>query len=178
MINKITDIRSRTIQPSAPPFRKFDTSIQEMSEKHHEIARLLVLGQKPKDISRKLAISDSHVYNVRNSPIVREQMAFLMGSRDAETVQISERIQEALPDCIEFLAETIKDEAISSTLKSKNAFGLLAIGGHGITKNVNVRGVHAILTPADIAEIRRHAEDIGFSEGIAKVKCQKEADAR
>ena len=173
MINKITDIKSKTFQP-AMPFRRKDKTVQEMSERHHEIARLLVLGQKPRDIAQRLSVSERNIWNVHSSPVVREQMAYLMGERDAETVDLAEKIKEALPECVEYLTQTISDADMNASLKSKNAFGLLAIGGHGATKNLNVRSVHAVLTAEDISEIRQQAEKIGISQGIIDAEYSEE----
>jgi len=145
-----------------PMFRNKYYSIEAMNIRHHEIARLLVLGCPVPHICARLEIGKSQVYNVANSPIVKEQMAYLSGNRDAETVKISDQINAALPDCVQYITDTIGDPNVSASLKSKNAFGLLAIGGYSPQKNVNVRSVHAILTPGDISEIREQAERIGI----------------
>lgn len=145
-----------------PMFRNKYHSIDEMSFKHHEISRLLVLGCPVPHICARLEIGKSQVYNVANSPIVKEQMAYLSGKRDANTVKISDQITAALPYCVQFITDSIIDPDTSASLKSKNAFGLLAIGGYSPQKNVNVRGIHAILTPGDISEIRQQAEKIGI----------------
>lgn len=141
-------------------------TITEMSARHHEIARRLLLGQSNVDIARDLGITPTSVSIVRNSPVVIEQLSFLSAKRDVKAMRISEQIAESLPMCVKYLKETIEDAEISDNLKSRNAFGLLAAGGHGATKNVNVRGVHAVLTPSDIQEIRKEAEQIGMDNGI------------
>jgi len=146
-------------------FRRVFT-IAEMSQRHHEIARLLVLGKSNKEIAKLLNVSTAMVSNVRNSPQVREQMGFLSAKKDTAIVAISEQIAEALPKCVKYLTDTIDDETVSDSLKSRNAFGLLASGGYGPSKNVNVRGVHAVLTPDDIKEIRDQAAKIGISSGL------------
>jgi len=140
--------------------------ITEMSARHHEIARRLLLGQSNNDIARDLGIGHVNVSLVRNSPVVKEQLGFLSAKRDAKVMRISEQIAESLPMCVKYLKETIEDPEVTDHLKSRNAFGLLAAGGHGATKNVNVRGVHAVLTPSDIQEIRAEAEQIGMDNNI------------
>ena len=142
----------------------------------HEIARLLVLGMSNVDIAKHLGVSQIMVSNVRNSPVVQEQMKFLSAKKDAKVVQISERIAEALPKCVDYLIGTIDDEGVQDSIKSKNAFGLLAAGGYGPTKNLNVKGTHAILTANDIKEIREQAENIGISNGIVLDMEQEEIE--
>jgi hypothetical protein len=153
----------RKLMPGVP--RKTQL-VREMNERHHEIARMVVLGYKNAEIAKDLNISQSFVSTVRNAPPVKEKVAILAGARDAGTVDIAKQIQMALPTCIKYLSETIPDDDISDSLKSRNAFGLMAIGGHGPSKNLNVRGVHAVLTADDIKEIRENAQNIAVEIGI------------
>ena len=163
---KYRDSDRINIRKMAPgKFRKVYT-VAEMSGRHHEIARLLVLGMSNVDISAQMGVTPMMVSNVRNSPVVQEQMKFLSAKKDAEVIKISERIAKALPKCVDYLSATIDDSEISDAIRSKNAFGLLAAGGHGPTKNINVKGTHAILTAKDIQEIREQAENIGVSNGF------------
>jgi len=163
---KYTDSNRVNVRKVAPgKFRKVYT-VAEMSSRHHEIARLLVLGMSNIDIGKHLGVSPMMVSNVKNSPVVQEQISFLNAKKDAKVSQIAEKIAETLPKCVDYLAGTIDDEELSGSLRSKNAFGLLAAGGHGATKNVNVRGTHAILTASDIQDIREQAENIGVSNGF------------
>ncbi len=151
--------------------RKVHTLV-EMSGKHHEIARRLVLGQKNVDIARDLGVSPMMVSNVRNAPVVKEQMSFLSAKKDQITMQISEQIAETLPKCVKFLTESIEDPEVNNSLKSRNAFGLLAAGGYGPSKSVNIKGVHQILTAADIDEIRNEAAQIGIDSGIIDISTE------
>ena len=140
--------------------------VREMNERHHEIARMVLLGYKNVDIAKILNISKEFVCAVRNAPPVKEQVAILAGARDAETVDVAKQIQQALPDCVKYLVETVPDADISDNLRSRNAFGLLAVGGHGPAKNINVKGVHAVLTADDIKEIRENAANVAIEIGI------------
>lgn len=128
--------------------------VTEMTDKHHEVARLLLLGLNNQEVAKEAGITSEYVSTIRNSPVVKEQLTILRAARDKECVDVAVQIQEALPKCIEFLTETITGNGISAMLKSKNAFGLLSLGGFGPSKNISVRGVHAVLTAEDIAEIR------------------------
>ena len=144
--------------------------VDEISHRHHEIARMVLLGVKNNEIARRLNITREFVSNVRNSPVVKEQLDLMAAERDKETIDVAIKIKEALPKCVDFLAETIEDGEVSKTLRSKNAFGLLSIGGHGTTKNVSVKATHAILTATDIAEIRDRGISLANEIGILDVK--------
>jgi len=134
--------------------------VKDLNERHHEIARLVVLGYKNNEIATMLHLNYAFVSSVRNAPQVKEQISFMRAARDKDTVDIAKQIKEALPECIRYLSETIPDPEVSDHIRSKNAFGLLAIGGHTATKNVNIKGVHAVLTADDIKEIRDNATKI------------------
>jgi len=142
--------------------------VTEMNDRHHEIARLVLLGMKNREIERELGVSECFVSNVRNSPVVKEQVALLRAERDREAIDIAVQIQETLPECIRILSGQLTDSEgkVSPSLKSKNAFGLLSIGGHGPSKNLSVRGVHAVLTAEDIKEIRERGQKLAGEIGI------------
>jgi hypothetical protein len=127
---------------------------KDMNERHHEVARLVVLGYKNTKIAEMLGITKEFVCAVRNAPPVQEQIAILKSARDANTVDIARQIQETLPSCVNYLMETIEDSNISDNVRSRNAFGLLSAGGHGSSSKVSVRGAYAVLTADDIKEIR------------------------
>jgi len=169
MENRYYDPNRKNLKKVASGQMRKVYTVAEMSEKHHEIARLLVLGIKNIDIAQQMGVSPEMVSNVKHSPVVREQIAFMSGAKDAATVRVTEQIAEVLPKCVEFLASTIEDEDISTGLRSKNAFGLMAVGGYGASKNINVKGVHAVLTAADIQDIKNEAENIGIQNGLIDI---------
>lgn len=139
---------------------------KEMNERHHEIARMVILGYKNKEIAKTLNITKEFISQVKQSPPVQEQLAILTGARDAQTIDVARQIQVILPKCVEYLSGTIEDPEISDSLKSRNAFGLLSTGGHGPAKNINVKGVHAVLTADDIREIREDAQNLATEIGL------------
>lgn len=149
-----------------PGVRRKSWTAKEMNERHHEVARMVVLGYKNVEIAKTLNITKEFVCQIRNAPPVQEQLAILAGARDAQTVDVARQIQVILPKCVEYLSKTIEDPEISDALKSRNAFGLLSTGGHGPAKNINVKGVHAVLTADDIREIRDDAQNLAAEIGL------------
>lgn len=152
--------------------------VTEMSDKHHEVARMLLLGLSNQEAAKEANITPEYVSTIRHSPVVKEQLAILRAVRDRESVDVAIQIQEALPACIEYLAETITGTDVSAMLKSKNAFGLLSLGGFGPTKNMTVKGVHAILTAEDISEIKDRGVSLGTEMGIVEAEVLKEERVR
>lgn len=133
-----------------------------MSEKHHEIARLLLLGMKRKEVAKQVGITKEFVSVVKNSPVVKAHLDLLKTERDHEAIDIAKQINEALPRCVELLKEQMEDDSgkVSPSLKSKNAFGLLSAGGHGPSKKLDVRTAYAVLSPEDIASINARGSEI------------------
>ena len=151
--------------------------VTEMTDKHHEVARLLLLGLTNKEVAIEANISKEYVSTIRHSPVVKEQLTILRSVRDRESVDVAIQIQNALPRCIQYLTETIDGDGISDVLKSKNAFNLLSMGGHGPSKNLNVKATHAILTADDIVDIRERGLSLGTEMGIVDAEIIKEERA-
>jgi len=141
-----------------PKFRR-SFSVVKMNETHHEIARRLVLGQKSKQIAQDLNISTQTVHNVKNSPIVQEQMMMIAGGRDKHTMDVRKEIESLAPKCVKVIKDQLENEGVSDHLKSKNAFALLSIAGYAPVRNVNVNAVAAILSGDDIERINAKALD-------------------
>ena len=159
----------RILKKSKPPEMRKTFSIVEMHAKHHEIARRLVLGQKPKDIANSLGITYQSVIIVKNSPVVQEQIAILSGARDSEVVDVAKQIRDMAPKCLKVIEGIIDagddDVRVSKEMQVKTALSMLDRAGHAPQKNVNVRGIHAIVTPADLQRIKSRAVEIGITEG-------------
>ncbi len=157
---------NRINQKNLAPSMRRNFVVTDMTEKHHEIARRLVLGQSPKMIAEDLDISTATVRNVKGSPVVKEQIAILSGARDKTTLDIAEPIKELAPKCLRVLQDQLDSDEVSHHLKSKNAFGLLSIAGHAPIRNVNVKNMTAVLTGADIERIREKSIQAGQRTGV------------
>lgn len=145
-----------------PPEMRKSFQIAEVHETHHEIARRLVLGQKPKEIAKDLNIGYGTVLNVRRSPIIQEQMKIMGGARDAETHDIAKQIRDLTPKCVKVLEEIIDDDEVGKSLKMKASLAVLDRAGHAVPKNVNVKGMHAVISAQDLIAIKERAAEIGM----------------
>jgi hypothetical protein len=159
--------------PSNMPELRRNFSLSELHERHHEIARRLVLGQKPKDIAEDLKLSYASVVNVKNLPVVQEQIALLSGARDSEVVDVAKQIRELAPECVRILKEDIlecDDNSVSKSLKAKTCFDILDRAGHSAPKSLNINAVHAIVTPQDLMAIKQRAAEIAMNNGVIDVE--------
>lgn len=155
-------------RPIAPKLSRH-FQVAEMRDTHHEIARRLVLGQKQKVIAEELGISYQTVNNVKNSPVVQEQIMMLRGARDQKTIDVRAQIDELAPKCVQLLKEQLEDDHISPNLKSRNAFQLLAISGHSPVRQINMRSVSAILSGDDIERIKMKALAAAEKAGVIDI---------
>ncbi len=144
-----------------PEMRK-SFQIAEVHELHHETARRLVIGGKPKEVAKQLGISYQSVINVKNSPVIQEQMKLLGGARDVETMNVAKQIRDLAPKCVEVLTDILEDDDCGKSLKMKTSLAILDRAGHSVPKNVNVKGVHAVVSAADLDRIKARAAEINM----------------
>ena len=137
-------------------------TVSKIWELHHEIKRRILLGQKNVDIARELGICAQQVSNVRNSPVIQDQLAIMSAERDAATVDIAKQIKELAPIALMRLKEIItktgpgKDAPIG--LVAKEANGILDRAGFSPVKKFE--GVIGHLTNEDIDELKKRARGV------------------
>ena len=146
--------------------------VNDMWSMHHEIARRIVLGQKNVEIARDLNCSAQLVSNVKNSPVVQEQITLLNGARNAETVDLAREIALVAPDAMKLITDIIRGEndGVNATLglRAKEANGMLARAGFGVPQRIQSESVNVHLTSQDIQEIKRRA--VGNSDVLMDAK--------
>ena len=142
--------------------------IAELQERHHEVARRLVLGEKPKDIAKALNLCYQTIVSVKNSPVVQEQINLLSGARDAEVVDVAKQIRDLAPKCVKVLSDAIEDDETPQALKIKTSFAILDRAGHSVPKNVNLTASHRLISPQDLEMIKARALRIGLDSDIVE----------
>lgn len=112
-------------------------------ERHREIARLLVAGERPVDICKRLGYTQSWLSTVMNSPVFKEYLAKLSERKDDQAIDIRKQIEEGAQVGVSALLKILKEEdeykdRVSVQQKIKIAQDFLDREGHGkITKVVN-----------------------------------------
>lgn len=148
-----------------------------MTELHHEICRLVLLGMKNVDIARRLGCTPQTVSNVRNSPIVKHRIQELMKMRDVAAVNFAEEVRARVKRAFEILDEALFDETgeVPLQMRLKEANNVLdrmeRIEGVG-QRNVHL---HAHLTAEDIERLKERALQAGMAVG-AVVECPTQSD--
>lgn len=80
-------------------------SVQRMNARHREMIRRIMLGQTNVEIARALEVTPQNVSDVKNSPIVKAKIEHMQNILDAETLDVSTRIQEMSKDAVEVYYE-------------------------------------------------------------------------
>ena len=151
-----------------PPTISKPMMLQKMNERHHEIARLSVLGYDTTTIADKLGISKQTVYQAVHSPILKAKMALLRGHRDAKTLNLMDEINNILPDAITLLKNVIDGGTLDEgdvrdrALQVSTAKHLLGIGGLSPVKRVEARTQTTHLTADDIRGLVTEARELGM----------------
>ena len=139
--------------------------IKELWDRHHEINRRILLGQKIKEIAEDLNISEATVSYTKNSKLAQDELNVLKAARDASSVDVAMQIKEIAPRALEVLEEVIEGDDSSLSLKAKVATDLLDRAGHSAPKKMIGAMMHEHFTKDDIIKIKERAKTIGKLNG-------------
>lgn len=115
--------------PGPPEQRRY--TLQHMWEKHHQMARLLLLGLNNIEVAEALNCSPQNVSDVRNSPVFQEKMLALRGQADHKVVNIAAVLAGDSPKSVSLL-QGIRDGELTEDirLRAQVAQDLLDRAGH------------------------------------------------
>ena len=143
----------------ALPGRRKTWQVGRVWELHEEIKRRVLLGQKNVDIAEAIHCTPQTVSNVRNSPVIQDELALMKGARDAYTIDIARDIQEFAPKALQMLKQVIEGtgeaQNASMSLRAKSAESWLDRAGHGAIRKEAI--IHQHLTKEEILSIRERA---------------------
>jgi len=129
--------------------------LQFMWERHHEMARRLVAGDKPGDICRDMNITPSRFSIIRRSPIFEQYLNSLSIQATNSAVDVRTRISECSPKAMEVLEEVLSPigkEKFDARLRVKVAHDMLDRDGFGaVQKSANFS---AVMTADDIERLK------------------------
>jgi len=144
--------------------------VAEMWDRHHEIARRIVLGQNNQEISEALNVTPQQISNVRNSPVVKDKITVMRAARDAGTIELAKEIADLAPLAIQRVREAIESGTVLG--KEVSAIGILKEANGLIdreigkpTQRIDTRNVHGHFTLDDIERIKERARELAGSSG-------------
>lgn len=140
--------------------------IQQMSQRHHEIVRLALLGRDNLSIAAELDITPVCVSYTLNSRIVQDKLALLRAQKDAVSVDVASAIRDLAPRCVQILDDIMQDEKVNPGVRVGAAKDLLDRAGYAAPKVIKTENLNATLTSADIEAIKQRAIANGMQSGV------------
>lgn len=174
---KIYDYGDRYSDPNrtnllTKPVKEGTTSgaykMMKMYDNHHEIARRLVLGEKPKDIARDLGCNPQTISNVRNSPIVQDKLRIMHAVRDAGTIELAQEIDKLAPLALQRVEEALRtgkvlDKELSGSSILREANNIIDRSQGKPTQTIHTKNLHGHFTVEDIDAIKEKAKKLASS---------------
>lgn len=106
--------------------------ITHLWDRHKEIARRLVMGQRQKDIADDLGMTQSRISIVANSPVVQEKVEELAESRDESAKDVAGRLKALSENAVDILDEVLSKNTtpFNANLQVKVAQDVLDRAGY------------------------------------------------
>ena len=135
-------------------------------DRHHEIARRLLLGHANKDIAKDLGITKEMVSMVRNSPVVKDKLTCMQVARDAQAVDLAAEIANLAPVALQKLKEALEEGKVNG--QQLNATAIVNVANSILdrdqgkpTQRVETRNLHGHFTIDDINRMKEKAATLG-----------------
>jgi hypothetical protein len=135
-------------KPAAQP-------LTQMWDRHKEIARRLLAGDRAVDIATDLGMTQSRLSIIRNSPIFIQHMQSLQVKCDNTAVEVRDRIARCSPKAMDVLEDILDDKhgKYDPALQVKVAHDMLDRDGFGaVQKSANFS---AVITGDDIERLKQ-----------------------
>lgn len=137
-------------------------SITEPQQLHQEIKRRIFLGQKGVKIAEELGCSPSVVSSVKNSPIIKDELAKMNAVADVNVIDIEKRVSDLAPVALELVKDclikgNVKGESLSAKTILAEANKILDRGIGKPTQNINSVDTHLHFTVDDLKQIKAEA---------------------
>ena len=122
-------------------------------ERHKEIARRLVAGDRQKDIADDMKITYSRMSIICNSPAFKSQLERLSIGADNGALDVQDRVTALSSDAMAVLEDVLQNgEHLPKKLQVDVARDIMDRAGHGAVKKTAT--ITATLGADDIAEMR------------------------
>lgn len=128
-------------------------------ERHKEIARRLVAGDRQKDIADDMKITYSRMSIICNSPAFKNQLERLSMGADAGALDVQDRVTALSVDAMAVLEDVLQNgEDLPKKLQVDVARDIMDRAGYGAVKKTAT--ITATLGAEDIAEMRKRNEKV------------------
>jgi hypothetical protein len=125
-----------------------------MWERHKEIARLVVAGVRPIDISEKLQMTPCRLSIIMNSPVFKEYLEELSATRNENAMDIKAELLRLTEKGLGAIENALGDAEVSPMSKVKIAQDLLDRTDYGKTSTVNTNNRTTVVTASYLDELK------------------------
>lgn len=143
---------------------------KQLSERHHNILRLHLLGYSNTDIADKMGCTTVTVSQTINSNIGREHTQMMRSELDKATFDSAKRIKLMAPKAIDVIEEALTNSDIPFSVRLKAAQDALDRAGFGAVKKMDVQSTTVSLTPSDLNNLKQNAL-LRANENCIEVPC-------
>jgi len=139
--------------PKHPSKRKYQ--LQHLFERHHQMARLVLLGFSNKEIAEQLGCTPQNVSDVRNSEVFQAKLEILREGADSAVTSVEGVLGKEAIKSLDVLRQ-VRDGELTSDVKVRVqvAQDLLSRAGHSPIARVKGSMAHAHLGLEDINKIK------------------------
>lgn len=163
----LAEARARSIDPlmhrdRRKTGREGSWSVTKIQELHQQIKRRIFLGMKNKDIASELSCSPELVSTVRNSPVIKNELAAMNAVADTAVIAIEKRVKDLAPKALELVEAAINTgyvgvDPVEPKLRLDQANKILDRELGKPLQMVDTRNTHVHFTAKDISEIKDRA---------------------
>lgn len=145
-------------------------------ERHKEVARLLVAGERPVDIAKRLGYTQAWLSTMMNSPVFKDYVKNLSEKKDSEAIDIRKQIEEGASVGVCELLKILKGEdqyaeGVSVNLKVKVAQDFLDREGHGKVTKVQNQTTVTVLSEDRIEALKDRRRALLSNLSVEPQRC-------
>ena len=139
------------------PGKEIAQPLTHLWERHKEIMRRLVAGDRQVDIARDMEMTQSRMSIICNSPAFKTQLERLSLGADNNALDVQDRVTALSSDAMSVLEDVLQNgENLPKKLQVEVAKDIMDRAGHGAVKKTAT--ITATLGADDIAEMRKRSE--------------------
>lgn len=139
------------------PGKEISQPLTHLWERHKEILRRLVAGDRQVDIARDMQMTQSRMSIICNSPAFKTQLERLSLGADNNALDVQDRVTALSSDAMSVLEDVLQNgEGIPKKLQVDVARDIMDRAGHGAVKKTAT--ITATLGADDIAEMRQRRD--------------------
>ncbi len=149
--------------------------VQNIKERHHEMARRLALGERQVDVCRDMNFTQTQLsILVNHSEAFQELLAHYRTERTVATMNFEQKISVAAVTSIERLDDLLQDEdELSPEFVRRCTMDLLDRAGHAPVQRVDKRVQHGA-SPALLAAVKQRVDKREAESTFTDVECVEE----